>query len=152
MPRRLWAALAVLGLLLLFMGRSIIVDGANPLNTVLLVVAVAALLQLPQGHPLARQCGLLVAALLLFCGAAAVPMTTFLGLRALLAASLLLGTGALLAWALSGPAVRRYFSLYCHACGSYRTHAIGLLFRRVGCRECGREWRRTELLDPSIFE
>ena len=65
---------------------------------------------------------------------------------------LLLGSGGFLWWGLSGHAVRRYFDLYCSACGSYRTRARGFLFNRIGCRRCGREWRRGELLDPSIFE
>ena len=150
-PGRLWVALAVLGLLLLPLGWSILFVGASLLNTIPVGVVVACLLTLPRGHPLARQCAFYVAVLLLCGGAVLTPNAIFAPERAV-PGVLLLGSGALLAWSLAGQAVLRYFDLYCGGCSSYDTYQRGFLFAKVGCRRCLREWKPGEMLDPSIFE
>ena len=150
-PDRLWVALVPLGLLSLALGWSIIVVSANLWNTILLGVAVATLLRLPHGHPLAHQCAFYVAFLLLCVGVAMATMALIEPGRLVPGLSLF-GSGGLIAWSLSGRAVLRYFNLHCIACGCYQTYQRGFLFRHVGCRKCRREWKAGEVLDPSIFE
>jgi hypothetical protein len=151
MPGRLRAALALLGLLVLLLGWTILAFGPNFLNTCSLGVVAAILFRLPYGHPLTRQLAFYVAALLLFAGAALAPSAIFVPARVVPGLALL-GSGALLAWCLSGPGVLRYFNLHCIACDSYVTYQRGFLYQHIGCRKCRREWKPGELLDPSIFE
>ena len=151
-PGRLIVALVLLGLQTSWLGWTIFVWGVNPVNVAWFGLALALLLYLPRGHPLARQWGLYVGGLQCL-GGVAVALPALI--RPTLASAiglLLLGSGGFIWWGLSGQAVRRYFDLYCSACGSYRTRARSFLFNRIGCRKCGREWKRGEQLDPSIFE
>jgi len=150
-PGRLWVALAVLGLVMLLLGWTILAFGPNFANTASLGVVAAILLRLPYGHPLTRQLAFYVAALLLFAGAALAPSAIFAPARAV-PVVLLLGSGALLAWSLASQVVLRYFDLYCGGCSSYHTYQRGFLFGKIGCRRCLREWKPGEMLDPSIFE
>ena len=151
-PDRLIVALVLLGLQTAALGWTIVNWGANPVNVLWFALAVVFLLYLPGGHPLARQWGFYVAGFQLLTGVFFSLTVLILPPEVPILGFLLLGSGGFLWWGLSGHAVRRYFDLYCSACGSYRTRARGFLFNRIGCRRCGREWRRGELLDPSIFE
>jgi hypothetical protein len=150
-PGRLWVALVVLGLLVLVAGGSVLASGPGIGNTILLGVAATVLLRLPHGHPFAHQCAFYIAVLVACVGVA---MTTIVLIEpGRLAPGLsLLGSGALLVWGLGGEDVLRYFNLYCIGCGSYDTYQRGFLFKQIGCRKCGREWKAGELLDTSIFE
>lgn len=150
-PRRLWVALVVLGLLVLAAFASAVASGPNPWNLLLFGLSLPILLQLPRGHPLAHQCAFYVAILLLGVGAAMAPVA-IINPGTLVPALVLLVTGGLLAWSLSGRGVARYYTLYCVACRSYNTFQRGFLYKQVGCRDCGREWKAGEVLDPSIFE
>ncbi len=151
MPRRLWAALAVLGLLVLAALASMVVRGPNLGNVLLLAATLPILLHLPRGHPLTHQCASYVAFLVLCVGAAMAPVA-FVRPGTLVPGLGLLAGGGLLAWSLSGRVVARYYTLYCVGCQSYNTFQRGFLYKRIGCRDCGREWKAGEVLDPSIFE
>ncbi|MHC4137312.1 MAG: hypothetical protein ACYTDU_08085 [Planctomycetota bacterium] len=151
-PGRLWVAVVLLGLQTFGLGWTILAAGANVVNGVWFGLSVVFLLLLPGGHPLARQWGLYVAGLQLLSGALFTLFVLIGPTPASAVGLLMLGVGGLLWWGLSGESVRRYFGLYCSACGSYRTRARSFLFNRIGCRRCGREWKKGELLDPSIFE
>lgn len=151
MPRRLWVALVVLGLLVLAAVASMVAHGPSVWRALLLAATLPILLQLPKGHPLAHQCASYVAFLLLCVGAAMAPVA-LINPGTLVPALVLLAGGGLLAWSLSGRVVARYYTLYCVGCQSYNTFQRGFLYKQVGCRDCGREWRAGEVLDPSIFE
>lgn len=151
LPGRLRIALALLGLLVLLLGWSVLAFGPNFANAGSLGVVAAILFRLPYGHPLTRQLAFYLATLLLFAGAALAPIAIFVPARVLPGLALL-GSGALLAWCLSGQAVLRYFHLHCIGCGSFETYQRGFLYQHIGCRKCRREWKPGELLDPSIFE
>lgn len=155
MPGRLWVAVVLLGVPVAWLGWNIVVAPELP-PVIWLGIAIAFLVQLRRGHPLARQWGFLVAGFMLFFGA-----TYFLSAGAVFLLSaltrpmhalvglLLLASGAFLWWSLSGRAVRRYFGLCCPSCRSYRTRPRSFLYNRIGCRICGREWK---LRDPDPVE
>lgn len=151
MPRRLWVALVVLGLLALAALASMVAYGPNLWNALLFGVTLPILLQLPKGHPLTHQCAFYVAFLLLCVGAAMVPVALF-GPGSLAPGLVVFVSGALLTWSLSGRVVARYYNLYCVHCRSYNTFQRGLLYKQIGCRDCRREWKAGEVLDPSVFE
>ncbi|MHC4550649.1 MAG: hypothetical protein ACYTEZ_17955 [Planctomycetota bacterium] len=127
--------------------------GANAFAWPWLVAEVVFLIQLPRGHPLARQWALYVAGLLILMG---VPVGLALLPLGLAGAVWFLGAatlGVLLLWGMSGPEVRRYFHLRCGYCGSYRTRARSFLHKWVRCRDCGQSWRWDDPhVNPSIFD
>ncbi|MHC4973539.1 MAG: hypothetical protein ACYTG3_14530 [Planctomycetota bacterium] len=150
-PRRLWAALAALGFLVLAAGWSIVTSGPGVGNLILLGVSATVLYHLPRGHPFAHQCAYYVAFLVL-CTGVAMTTVAFVEPGGLVPGLLVLVAGLLFAWGLSGRVVSRYFNLHCVACGSYEIYQRGMLFKQIGCRKCRREWKAGEILDPSIFE
>jgi hypothetical protein len=150
-PRRLWIAMLVLGAQTYFLGWSILEVGPHVVTGTWFVLGVVFLVLLPFGHPLARQWGFYVAGILSILGALwMVSMLFYLTWESLIGALTLLA-GLVLWWSLCGQAVRRYFELYCTRCGSYNTRARSLLYARIGCRRCGREWKRGQKVE-SVFE
>jgi hypothetical protein len=149
MPGRLWIALVLLGIQTLWWGWAVFV-GPHVVGVVWFSLAVVFLVYLPRGHPLARQWGLYVAGFQFLLGVAVTLFASTGSAVGLLVAV----SGGLLWWGLSGQAVRRYFDLYCIGCGSYRTRPRSLLYNRIGCRDCGRRWKRGDAVESveSVFE
>lgn len=153
MPGRLWVALVLLGIQTLWWGWTVFV-GPHFVGVVWFSLALVFLVYLPRGHPLARQWALYIAGLQ-FLGGAVITLFALTGPTSASVVGLLVAAfGGLLWWGLSGQAVRRYFDLYCRGCGSYRTRPRSFLYNRIGCRDCGRSWKRGDAADSieSVFE
>ena len=128
----------------------------HPVQLVELIASIVFLIYLPKGHPLARQWAMYVAGLALLAvggvGLVFLAVGEEAGPTGQLAALLTSGFGALVLWSLFGKGPKEFFGLHCR-CGSYRVRAASLLFNKMRCGKCHREWRRGDLqVDLEVFE
>ncbi len=125
-------------------------------NGVWAVVSLVFLVYLYRGRPLARQWARAFAVF----GALAFAFVAYalfeLGVRTGLAMLIpMLSIVCMIAifFGLGTRASRRFFDLYCEACPSYRVRARDLMFRRIQCKECKREWQYGQGgIDVSAFD